>query len=301
MYNNQFILDEFAQNENLCYESFFNIISEKSVSIEKFISFLGPKIGFEIDLDSIKNMPSLAQNEQYQMQVWSKDQVSGSIELSAWQNPDNQERISPQISIELPEENLVATSKDPKVKVSFFDASGLKWLSNMGQIASMTIDDSIKIDLAKHVIPEDATKGQIHWQLKSLKAGTHKIQVICWDIHNNPAEASLSFQVKQDDTESTGGKIYPNPLGNTFHFVFPQEKPWNYVPYEVQLINLQGQVILIKSGLSRYKAEGEGIIEFDWTPDELKQINQNMVAQIRLSDILTNRIRTYRYKTSTLK
>jgi formiminoglutamase len=60
MYNNQFILDEFAQNENLCYESFFNIISEKSVSIEKFISFLGPKIGFEIDLDSIKNMPSSA-------------------------------------------------------------------------------------------------------------------------------------------------------------------------------------------------------------------------------------------------
>ena len=60
MYNNQLILDEFTQNENLCYESFYHIISEKSVSIEKFISFLGPKIGFEIDLDSIKNMPSSA-------------------------------------------------------------------------------------------------------------------------------------------------------------------------------------------------------------------------------------------------
>lgn len=60
MYNNQLILDEFAQDENLCYESFYHIVSEKSVSIEKFISFLGPKIGFEIDLDSIKNMPSSA-------------------------------------------------------------------------------------------------------------------------------------------------------------------------------------------------------------------------------------------------
>ena len=60
MYNNQFILDEFAGNENLCYESFFNISSQESQGIEKFISFLGPKIGLEIDLDSIKNMPSSA-------------------------------------------------------------------------------------------------------------------------------------------------------------------------------------------------------------------------------------------------
>lgn len=250
---------------------------------------------------SIKNMPSLLPNEQYQMQVWSANQVSGSIELPSWQNTQNQERISPQVSIELPEENLLATSKDPKVRVSFFDASGLKWLNLTGQIASMILDDSIRIVLAKHFVPEDATKGLAHWQLKSLKAGAHKIQVICWDIHNNQAEATLTFQVKQDDTEFTNGKIYPNPLGSTFHFVFPQDKPWNYVSYEVQLINLLGQVILVKSGLSRYKAEGEGIIEFDWTPDEWKQLNQNMIAQIKLSDILLNKIQIYRYKTTTLK
>lgn len=60
-YNSQYILDKFANNDNLNYLSFTDIllkeISEKEI-INTISSHLNEsKIGLELDLDSIKNMP----------------------------------------------------------------------------------------------------------------------------------------------------------------------------------------------------------------------------------------------------
>jgi hypothetical protein len=67
------------------------------------------------------------------------------------------------------------------------------------------------------------------------------------------------------------------------------------------MINMQGQVVIQKTGLSRYQENGRGIIEFDWAEDELKQINQPIILQIILQDDLTKENKMFRIKTSTLK
>jgi hypothetical protein len=138
-------------------------------------------------------------------------------------------------------------------------------------------------------------------QLKSLKPGVHKIQAFCWDIYNNYAQASLDFRVKQDDLESLNGYMYPNPMGPTFHFVFKQEKPWNVMPYEIRLFDILGSVILAKKGLSSYDEENKGKIEFEWNADEYRQLPSLMILEIQLRDTLTNEIKMFRIKTSTLK
>jgi formiminoglutamase len=59
-YNNQAILDAFHADENLSFQSFENIVNGKAVSFVDFISKLDTKIGLEIDLDSVKDMPTSA-------------------------------------------------------------------------------------------------------------------------------------------------------------------------------------------------------------------------------------------------
>jgi formiminoglutamase len=60
-YNSQFIMDKFDNNDNLNYLSFNQMlirnISEKSAVETVKEKLKGPKIGLELDLDSIKNIP----------------------------------------------------------------------------------------------------------------------------------------------------------------------------------------------------------------------------------------------------
>lgn len=60
-YNSNYILTQFESNENLSYCSFNEILTEELLIkqlVNKVTSHLNhPKIGLEIDLDSIKNMP----------------------------------------------------------------------------------------------------------------------------------------------------------------------------------------------------------------------------------------------------
>jgi hypothetical protein len=255
---------------------------------------------------SVKNMPSLSPGQKYQLHAWtvgSTIKQAAAIELGPWQHKQTAENIAPFMRLEFPDEDVKATSPNPKLKISVADSSGLVWQNTMGKIAYLVLDDSVRIELASHFIPSlsNPNRGEINIQLKSLAPGLHKIQAFCWDIYNNYTEASLSFQVKQSGVESLSGYIYPNPLGPTFHFVFDQEKPWNLMPYEIQIYDLLGRLIITKKGISSYHEENKGKIVFDWQADEYRQFNSPMIIQIQLSDTLTNEIKTFRIKTSTLK
>lgn len=59
-YNNQTILDSFSQDSNLFFESFDNRLRNLAVSLDDFLCKFSDEIGLELDLDSIKNMPTSA-------------------------------------------------------------------------------------------------------------------------------------------------------------------------------------------------------------------------------------------------
>jgi formiminoglutamase len=59
-YNNQTILDSFTQNSNLFFESFDNMLRDTAISFDQFLGKFSNDFGLELDLDSIKNMPTSA-------------------------------------------------------------------------------------------------------------------------------------------------------------------------------------------------------------------------------------------------
>jgi hypothetical protein len=247
-------------------------------------------------------MPSLSPKEKYQLHAWTAgtaEKQAAAIDLGAWKNKQAEENMAPVMRLEFPEEDVKATSPNPKLTISVADSSGLIWQNAIGKIAYLVLDDSVRIELASRFNPSlnNPTQGLINIQLKSLVPGSHKIQAFCWDIYNNYAEASLSFQVKQSEVASSRGNLYPNPLCTTFHFVFDQEKPWNVMPYEIQLYDLLGRVITTQIGFSSYEGENKGKIEFEWPASTYAQFNSLMVVAIQLKDTLTNEIKTYRIKT----
>jgi hypothetical protein len=253
----------------------------------------------QIKLNTLPNLPG---EQRYQILAWSP-QATAAIELKDWKNNRTTDKQAPEISIQLPEEQLTACSPNPLVSISLADSSGLAWQNTSGNIAYVTVDDSIRIELGPIVsIKENNPKqGTALFPLKALAKGNHKVQVICWDVYNNFAQSSLSFQVLQEDPRSTQGRIYPNPLGKTLNFIFEQDKPWNLMPYELEIYNLNGQSILSKTGTSAYLNNATGLIEINWTEEEYAKINGNQLIQIKLKDDITNEIKIVRIKTSTLK
>jgi hypothetical protein len=147
----------------------------------------------------------------------------------------------------------------------------------------------------------NSTLGEASIRLSKLNRGKHKILVFCWDIYNNYAQETLEFQINDDDQLASSGKIYPNPLSRSFHFVFGQDKPWNRMPFEMELTNINGQLILRKSGFSNYLESKEGMIAFDWTEDEWQKLNSMMIIKISLFDELQKEMKIFTIKTSTLK
>ncbi len=255
---------------------------------------------------SLKTMPNLTAGQKYQLQAWTNDiaqKYAFGLDLASWKNKQRVEKNPPTLNIDLPHEDLKATSPNPWATISIADSSGLLWQNASGNMASLMVDDSIRIELASKYIPALAnpTYGEIQIQLKSLTPGLHKIQAFCWDIYNNYGEATLSFQVKGDETADLQGYVYPNPLARTFHYVFKQEKPWNLMPYEIKLYDILGRLITTKKGLSNYYSDNKSMIEFEWQEDEYEQLNSSLILEIQLWASLTNEIKTHRIKTSTLK
>jgi formiminoglutamase len=59
-YNNQTILDSFSHDLNLTFETFDNILCQSSIKLDDFLTKFSSEIGLELDLDSIKYMPTSA-------------------------------------------------------------------------------------------------------------------------------------------------------------------------------------------------------------------------------------------------
>jgi hypothetical protein len=250
----------------------------------------------------LNTLPNLLGDQRYQIQAWSP-QASAAITLSDWKNNQATDQQAPQISILLPNEQVLASSPNPLVSISIADSSGLAWQNAAGNIAYVTLDDSIRIELGPliSIKDNDPKQGTATIPLKALAMGNHKIQVFCWDIYNNYAQSSLAFRVLQEDPGQMHGRIYPNPLGKTLNFIFEQDKPWNLMQYELQLYHLNGQTILARTGTSAYLNNSTGLIEINWTDEEYSKINGNQLIEIKLKDDITNEIKIVRIKTSTLK
>ncbi len=165
--------------------------------------------------------------------------------------PDNQ---SPVVSVFMNDETFVnggIVSSDAKLLVRLNDQSGIT-ISNygIGNDLVAILDDDIVFELGEFYLAEadDFTQGRVVFPLRDLSPGKHRIKVLAWDTHNNPAEATVDFVVTDGETmviEEFGN--FPNPFAEETQLFFTHNTAGEDLVAEWVLYGPQGQQILKES------------------------------------------------------
>jgi hypothetical protein len=109
---------------------------------------------------------------------------------------------------------------------------------------------------------DDPSSGWIHYPIKDLTPGRHRLTVRAWDVYNNSAEASIDFVVTDGETlviESFGN--YPNPFVETTTLFFTHNRSGDDLQAQVFIYDLSGAML---------KSQDLMITESDYRVDLLR-------------------------------
>jgi hypothetical protein len=90
---------------------------------------------------------------------------------------------------------------------------------------------------------DDFTSGTISYPLNGLKPGKHTLTLKAWDTHNNPAEATITFYVTDNENlvvEFFGN--YPNPAAGKTTFFFMHNRSNDDLEGTLWIFNTTGSV-----------------------------------------------------------
>ena len=87
----------------------------------------------------------------------------------------------------------------------------------------------------------DFTKGRIEYPLEDVPEGAYTLKVRAWDVHNNPSEQSIAFEVEsEEDLVIRDVYNYPNPMNNFTQFVFEHNQQGNPLDVSIRIYTLAG-------------------------------------------------------------
>lgn len=90
----------------------------------------------------------------------------------------------------------------------------------------------------------DFTGGRIEYPLDNLPEGSYKLTVRAWDVHNNPNEKEIFFEVaSQNELSVRNIYNYPNPMNNRTQFTFEHNQPGNPLDVSIKIYTLSGKPI----------------------------------------------------------
>ncbi|MAO65837.1 MAG: hypothetical protein CL666_12660, partial [Balneola sp.] len=140
--------------------------------------------------------------------------------------------------------NLVNSS--PTLIVQLEDESGLNTTgTGVGHEIIATIDTKPQQTFVLNDFYEgnlnDYTRGRIEYPLDQLSEGSYTLSVRAWDVHNNPSEQEVFFEVASSE-ELTVRNVYnfPNPMNDATRFAFEHNQPGNPMDVSVRIYTLSG-------------------------------------------------------------
>ncbi|MCS7019449.1 MAG: type IX secretion system sortase PorU [Cytophagales bacterium] len=163
--------------------------------------------------------------------------------------PDN---TPPQIRLFMDSEqfqNGGSTRPDTELLAFFQDDTGINISrTGIGHDIVATLDERqtfILNDLYGADI-DNPRKGSLRLPLKGLEKGEHRIHVKAWDLHNNPAEATIRFWVEEEPLQITDVKVFPNPVTShtdVLRWQFTHNRTGSDFAVSVVLYDLMGRKI----------------------------------------------------------
>ncbi|MEX2231656.1 MAG: type IX secretion system sortase PorU [Cyclobacteriaceae bacterium] len=132
-------------------------------------------------------------------------------------------------------------------------------------------------------------KGSIRFPILGLTPGQHVLTVNVWDVHNNPAEASIAFLVTDGETlviEDFGN--YPNPFNENTTVFFTHNRSGDDLKAQLFIYSMSGQRIKsgeISIGGSEYHVN---LMELDTYDDSGKKLPPGLYLARLIVRSMTN-------------
>ncbi len=138
-------------------------------------------------------------------------------------------------------------SANTKMVAQLSDASGIN-IANYGIGNSLTaiLDGEISFEVGEYYLAakDDFTRGTITFPIEDLQPGKHTIELLAWDVHNNPASAMTNFVVTDGDgivIEELSN--YPNPFSSSTAIKFTHNRAGDDLEIMATIYDIHGQTV----------------------------------------------------------
>jgi len=158
----------------------------------------------------------------------------------------------PEMNIYLNDEKFVngnLVSDSPTLVVELNDNSGINTTgTGVGHEIIATIDTKTNQTFILNDFYQgnlnDFTSGRIEYPLDQIPEGNYKLSVRAWDVHNNPNEKEIFFEVApQNELSVRNIYNYPNPMNTKTQFTFEHNQPGNPLDVSIKIYTLSGKPI----------------------------------------------------------
>ncbi|MGF1670879.1 MAG: type IX secretion system sortase PorU [Balneolaceae bacterium] len=168
-------------------------------------------------------------------------------------NPDaRDDGTGPEMDVYLNDKSFVngnLVGNTSTLVVELFDESGINTTGlGVGHEITATIDTQprqtfVLNDFFRSNL-DDFRSGRIEYPMQELPEGSYNLTVRAWDVHNNPSEKTIFFEVADSDQlEIRSLANYPNPMNNFTRFIFEHNQPGNLLDIDIRIFTLSGRPV----------------------------------------------------------
>ncbi len=140
------------------------------------------------------------------------------------------------------------TNENPILLAHLFDESGINLTGSIGHDISAFLNDDfsspIRLNNYFEADLDSYQSGRVIYPFRRLDEGRYTLTLRAWDIHNNPATATIDFVV------SSSGQLvlehlmnYPNPFAYDTWFTFSHNQAFSELDVRIDIYDLQGRLV----------------------------------------------------------
>lgn len=172
--------------------------------------------------------------------------IGGSSDASGIDN------TPPEISLTIDRPGFVSgrsVTRSDTLLAQIFDESGIN-TSGLGLNRDITLtvnDTTYEINELYQASLDSYQNGEIRFPLSSFDPGNYTAQLNLFDLHNNPANATVEFKVtNQPELPLTDVILYPNPAVDRFSVQLSHERANETLDIRMDLLAVDGKCIMTK-------------------------------------------------------
>ncbi|RNC86175.1 MAG: hypothetical protein ED557_04880 [Balneola sp.] len=158
----------------------------------------------------------------------------------------------PELDVYLNDQTFIngsLTTSAPTLIVELSDSSGINTTgTGVGHEIIATIDTKPQQTYVLNDFFEgtlnDYRSGRIEYPLEEIPEGNYALKVRAWDVHNNPSENEIFFEVASNqDLVVDNVYNYPNPMNNVTSFTFEHNQQGNPLDVDINIYTLSGKPV----------------------------------------------------------